>query len=433
MDQCSECLLTDCDKALDSAKACSHKGFLDLFSHRDAATNAYGPEARSQLGATSEASRNMPSSLIDSLANFQITSESKLEMSAGAAALMAKPLFWEGVDGKTKLDLLYLVQIFRGSVIDREAIHAHISNLKYKELSAAELGFVERAQKDIEFAIKGATANKAKKVETAIGFQQKQFPRTSALLHICNYYIQQANMAICTLISDEFDSVAGTTKQKQYEKLPILGGVHMLNRVLLAFFATISSISGQGCASHWAVLQEFLNAMGDDGHPHQFILFVLFECLRKIDGTKGMNIRIFMDKQFSMLYSTTTTRWNSQKPRENGGPSDDSRRKQKALERADEDKDTRPKNTIQPGGQSFGDVTVFDGAGYKGPTKTKKGEIAYCNRWNTGRECNAGIKAGACKGHCAYTHVCSWCKGSTSDHYGAEKDSQGNWACPNHQ
>jgi len=212
MDQCNECLLTDCAKALDSAKACSHKGFLDLFQHRDAATNAYGPEARSQLGATSEASRNMPSSLIDSLANFQITSESKLEMSAGAAALMAKPLFWEGVDGKTKLDLLYLVQIFRGSVIDREAIHAHISNLKYKELSAAELGFVERAQKDIEFAIKGATANKAKKVETAIGFQQKQFPRTSALLHICNYYIQQANMAICTLISDEFDSVAGTTK-----------------------------------------------------------------------------------------------------------------------------------------------------------------------------------------------------------------------------
>ena len=87
MDQCSECLLTDCEKALDSAKPCSHKGFLNLFPHRDPTTNAYGPEARSQLGAASEASRNMPSALIDSLAGFQLTSESKLDIREIAGSL----------------------------------------------------------------------------------------------------------------------------------------------------------------------------------------------------------------------------------------------------------------------------------------------------------------------------------------------------------
>ena len=433
MAQCTKCLLTSCVAAGDPTQECDYDGFIKILDGRDAATNSYGPDARALLGDVAEAARNMPSTLIDALADFQTSSTSKITMSAGAKTLMGTPNFWTSVDGKSKLQLLYLIEIYRGSTLHRDEILAHISNLKYTAISDDQMVFVERAQADILVVLKGANVNKAKKAETAMAYQQAQFPKVSLLLFLCNYYIQAANMKICTLIGEDFDPLSGSVKQKQFATLPVLRDPHMLSRVLKAFFRTISSISGNGAASHWSVLHEFLDTMGDDGHPHAFILFVLFECLRKIDGSKGMNIRNFMDKQFPMLYLTTITRWKAEKPekpRENGEPSGDPRRKQKALERAKEEDEHKVNEPAK--GSGFGEVTSLDGAGYKGPTKTKNGQVAFCNRWNTNRSCNAGIKSGPHKGHCAYTHVCSWCKGDVSDHYGTEKDSQGNWACPNH-
>jgi hypothetical protein len=327
------------------------------------------------------------------------------------------------------------MEIFRNSSLNRVSIKARLRQLVYAGLDADKAKIIEHAlneAKEIEGEAKTYVASTAKNEAQLV--EQTQ-PLSSAFVAVTAACFRKLDPLSADDSSCSFDPETGVMKSK-IGKLKPVHDAQLRSRVFTAFQNLLAKLPGRGCREMWSEFFEQFEQLADDRETPQFIHQLCFDCLRKMDGPPTITVIDFQAKHWSLMLGRAHSK-KDRLLREN-----ESQRRNLPSAGAASQSNGGVNGTLSEVKETFiktkfGPVTKFgtDGKALAaGFVRTKKQNVAYCNNWNTGVACTAGVRSdhpqntsGEYTGMCAFTHACSFC--ASPGHCGPEKDASGNHVC----
>ena len=406
---CSFCFSTTCPKASSASAACENTEFLDSLAARDA-NGTYDISFRGRLP---HAAGSLSDAHFDALTGFRPVESSCLVLSTGAEALSKVADFVTTVDGTAGAPVGHLVEIYRNQPHHRNAIFQRLENLLFAGLTADQLGLVKSAIDICKGVNQGNKDKLVSKATDAGDLEDRISPLARSLLLLTRYRIARKDMSKLAITPGVFDTTTGGQKAERFASIQEVTDAELKNSIFRDFEELVAKLPGTGGRAKWQPLFQFLGDLSERGEPPALVHSLLFECCKKIDGTPGLNIISFMAQHWMITFTTFHAQWHREnfKPaghRDGPDPTGGSRQPQGSLSGSQH-------------GSSFGPHTQNNAS--SGSARTKEGNIAFCNRWNSNRPCNVGVKFGPDKGKCPYVHRCSCC--NSADHRGTDKQADG--------
>ena len=375
--------------------------------------------------------KNVPlnTHLIDALRRYSTTAYPLDRLSDQAVALYnGGAAGWiNTVDGSSGEAMFNLFEIFQHHENERAAIAKRLVKM------AAMAG--TSSNREIAKSMSTACSNHVVEVDsyskrhspaitTPGDFDATQAPKARTYLLVTKGVMSSAlTLANAGISEGKFNVLLGTNVM-EFEKIKMVDDPDTLHTILRVFQETIFAIGKNGGAACWKPWRdqifELLTASLDPAMVHE----LAFESLSIMDRQQ-MDALTFMDKKWTTFFTTFMTKY-----RENVKPSS-SYPRGSAKDEDDGDVYTPPgagKEHVK-----FGPVTKQ--GEWCGEMRTRNGAIAFCNKWNEGKDCNRGVFSGRNKGKCAYTHKCRYCMSPSHrmvDKHPAGHPEAGKWVCPKH-
>ena len=359
--------------------------------------------------------RSAPDQLLDTMTGYKTTSVLAQPLSPASLAFMNAAGFPANIVADDLGTLSHALYIYRSEASKRSVIMDRLEDLSV----TAPNDSVINSKKACDRVDRGAERI-GDKAKSADDLENRTHPLCRLLSVITLFHFNAMDMSKLTLHAGQFDAESGTA-MATFKTTPTVTDAEMKNRIFRDLLEAFSVIPGGGGRAQWKPLFDNMDTLSASSFAPDFVHALMFKCLRKIDSDKNINIVSFLHSYYSMEYSMHNTLW----------------------EKRENDKRVLPRGTqFQRGEEKGKDGLVIDPAENAPVTKqgewvtdpekkTRSGAIAYCNRYNTHRDCNSGVRFGKDKGKCMFVHRCSWC--DSKDHVGTDKDKVTKaWVCPKH-
>ena len=358
--------------------------------------------------------RSVPDQLLDTMTGYKVTSVLATALEPATLTFMNAAGFPANILAGDLDSLAHAVFIYRSDASKRALIMDRLEDISI----SAPNDSVINSKKACDRVDRGAE-RVGDKAKTADDLENRTYPLSRLFSIITLFHFNAMDMSKLTLHAGQFDAESGTA-MTTFKTTPTVTDAEMKNRIFRDLLEAFAVIPGGGGRAQWKPLFDNMDTLSGSSFTPDFVHALMFKCLRKIDSDKNINIVTFLHSYYSMEYSMHNTVW----------------------EKRENDRRAQPRGTRHQRGEEKGKGSDDDQADNSPVTKqgewvqdpekkTRSGAIAYCNRYNTHRDCNVGCKFGKDKGKCMFVHRCSWC--DSKDHVGTDKDKVTKaWVCPKH-
>ena len=428
---CNNCYIDTCARTVNPGVACD---CTDFAAYVRLPSGTYGSDLMAHVPPSAS---TMSNTLIDAASGYTTPAGVLLPLTAGAIALYnggapiagaaAGDTWHTPVAGGNGGELFHMVSLFKHYPTERVGILDHLERLSLTAGTAAAKTDCRNAGTLCTQFLETAEKLAKEVAKTPDMFEDSKYPLARMYLGITKACTaSSSSVAKGGLTQGKFDPATGLAS-RNFEKLPPVTTMNMFHCVKDDFQKTIYAIGNNGGRLAWEPFWQIIRDLAGNRNDHTLLHELVFETLSALDR-KQTNIVSFMQQQWTTFFTCFMSKWGENEAASGDDPSS-------RLTDSKDDQGIKPDGGGFPTREhvKFGPVTLQGQAA--GEMRTRKGFMAYCNKWNEFKVCTSGVFEGRNKGKCAYCHRCRWC--GKGDHRAEEKHPAGHaqageFICPKH-